>query len=73
MIAAKFAMASATPDGALAGSSHGCGTALPRLFVYRLPPGYRSKGSRTGRGFGAPVQGIGPLEGVTLYLSLIHI
>ena len=67
MIAAKFAMASATPDGALAGSSHGCGSSLPRLFVYRLPPGYRSKGSRTGRGFGAPVQGIGPLDGVTLY------
>ena len=60
-------MASARSDGALAGSSHGCGTSLPRLFVYRLPPGYRSKGSRTGRGFGAPVQGIGPLDGVTLY------
>ena len=66
---AMFAIASATSDGALAGSSHGCGTARPRLFVYRLPPGYRSKGSRTGRGALAlrPSRASARSTAVTLY------
>ena len=44
----------------------------PRLFVYRLPSGYRSLSTRTGHAFGNALQGTGSLKGLTLYSTMTY-